>query len=148
MTTRALQIRNDDPDNLRTELLEGLRVFNEAVAGPYRDEPLALSIRDDDGVLIGGLTGLFYWNMLQVHLLWVAEEHRHSRCGTALLSRAEEIAMHRGCEVIYLDTYTFQAPGFYRKQGYTALGSMPDAPKGFETTWFTKRLNRDSNPAD
>ena len=63
-------------------------------------------------------------------------------CGTALLSRAEDIARERGCEVIFLDTYTFQAPGFYRKRGYTALGSMTDAPKGFETMWFAKRLHR------
>jgi len=135
-------VRSDpDPERLRAELSEGLRVFNEAAAGPYHDAPLSLSVRDDKGALIGGLSGLFYWNVLHVHQLWVAEHHRHAGCGTALLSRAEEIATERGCDVIFLDTYTFQAPGFYRKRGYTALGSMTDAPKGFETMWFAKRLN-------
>lgn len=141
MTDRAFQILNDDADRLKAELLEGLRQFNEAAAGPYHDEPLALAVRDDKGVLIGGLSGLFYWNMLHVHLLWVDQSHRHSGYGTALLARAEDVAMKRGCEVIYLETYTFQAPNFYRRRGYTSLGSMADAPKGFETTWFVKRLS-------
>lgn len=136
-------VRSDpDPERLKAELLEGLRVFNEAAAGPYHDVPLSLSVRDDEGVLIGGLSGLFYWNMLHVDLLWVAADHRHAGWGSALLSRAEDVAMERGCDVIYLFTYAFQAPGFYRKRGYTALGSMTDAPRGFETAWFAKRLNR------
>lgn len=129
-----------DPQRLTAELLEGLRIFNEAVAGPYNDQPLSLSIRRRDGTLIGGLTGLFYWNMLHVHLLWVDERHRRSGYGSALLTRAEQIAAERDCEVIYLDTYAFQAPGFYTKHGYTAVGNLKDAPKGFETTWFAKRL--------
>ena len=57
-----------------------------------------------------------------------------------MLSRAEQIAAERGCEVIFLDTYTFQAPGFYTKYGYTSFGKLNDAPKGFDTTWFAKRL--------
>ena len=104
------------------------------------DQALSLSIRHHDGTLIGGLSGLFYWNMLHVHLLWVDERHRRDGCGSALLSRAEQIATERGCDVIFLDTYTFQAPGFYMKCGYTSLGKLSDAPKGFDTTWFAKRL--------
>jgi GNAT superfamily N-acetyltransferase len=138
----SFRILNDDADRLKAELLEGLKQFNEAAAGPYHDEALALAVRDDQGVLIGGLSGLFYWNMLHVHLLWVDERHRRTGCGTALLARAEDVAVERGCDVIFLETYTFQAPGFYRKRGYTSLGSLADAPKGFETTWFAKRLNR------
>jgi GNAT superfamily N-acetyltransferase len=133
----------DNQDKLSAELEEGLRVFNEAVAGPYHAEPLALSVRDTDGMLIGGLSGLFYWNMLHIRLLWVDERYRRVGCGGALLSRAEEFAIKRGCEIVYLDTYSFQAPGFYRKRGYTALGTLSDAPRGFDTTWFAKRLNRE-----
>jgi GNAT superfamily N-acetyltransferase len=100
-----LAVQSDpDPERLKTELLEGLREFNEAAAGRYKDQPLSPSIRLPDGTLIGGLSGLFYWNMLHVHLLWVDERHRRGGCGSALLSRAEQIATERGCEVIFLDT--------------------------------------------
>ena len=72
-----LAIQSDpDHERLTAELLEGLRKFNEAAAGRYNDQTLSLSIRDHYGTLIGGLSGLFYWNMLHVHLLWVDDRHR------------------------------------------------------------------------
>jgi GNAT superfamily N-acetyltransferase len=140
MAERTYQILSENPDTLRAELLEGLRVFNEGVAGPYNLQPLSLAIRNDDGALIGGLVGLFYWNMLNVDLLWVAQNHRRGGCGTALLTRAERMAAELGCEVIYLATYTFQAPDFYTKRGYAPVGMLNDAPKGFATMWFAKRI--------
>jgi GNAT superfamily N-acetyltransferase len=130
----------ESPDILKKQLLEGLKLFNERAAGPYNDQPLSLAVRNHDGTLIGGLIGLFYWNMLHVDLLWVDDDHRRSGCGTALLARAEEVAAQRGCEVIFLNTYGFQAPGFYAKRGYTAFGVLTDAPKSSDTTWFAKRL--------
>jgi len=125
---------------LRDQVLEGLRVFNEATAGPYNLHHVCLAVRSNEGALIGGLVGLCYWNMLHVDLLWVADAHRRSGCGTALLRRAEEIAAQRGCGVVYLSTYSFQAPEFYRKQGYQAFGTLKDVPNGFVTEWFAKRL--------
>ena len=98
-------------------------------------------MRADDGSLIAGLVGLCYWNMLHVDVLWVAPAHRRSGCGGALLRRAEEFAFEHGCDVVYLSTYSFQAPGFYRKQGYEAWGVLEYAPAGFSTTGFSKRLS-------
>ncbi|PYR81925.1 MAG: hypothetical protein DMF87_03620 [Acidobacteria bacterium] len=31
------------------------------------------------------------------------------------MQRAEQIALERGCELVYLATYSFQAPEFYSK---------------------------------
>jgi GNAT superfamily N-acetyltransferase len=58
--------------------------------------------------------------MLHVDLLWLAPAPRRSGCGSALLRRAEEFAVEHGCDVVYLSTFSFQAPGSYRKQGYEA----------------------------
>ena len=127
-------------DSLREEVLEGLRVFNEGTAGSYRIHQVRLAIRADDGSLIAGLLGLCYWNILHVDLLWVDPEHRRAGCGKALLQRAEEIALERGCNVVYLFTYSFQAPVFYKKQGYEVFGTLENAPAEFSTTWFAKHL--------
>ena len=36
-----------------------------------------------------------------------------------MLTEFEKEAGARGCTLIYLDTFTFQAPGFYEKLGYS-----------------------------
>jgi len=136
------RISVEDGDLLREQVVEGLNVFNEAAAGPYNIQHVHLAIRGDDGSLAAGLVGLCYWNMLHVDLLWVAPTHRLSGCGAALLRRAEQIATEHGCDVVYLSTYAFQAPGFYQKQGYEAFGTLQDAPQGFSFQWFSKRLPR------
>jgi GNAT superfamily N-acetyltransferase len=121
-------------------VLEGLMVFNHEIAGPSDLQHVGLAMRAEDGSLMAGLVGLCYWNMLRIDLLWVAPTHRRAGCGTALLQRAEQVAIERGCELVFLSTYSFQAPEFYRKHGYRAFGVLENAPAGFSTTWFSKRF--------
>ncbi|WP_272899885.1 GNAT family N-acetyltransferase [Tolypothrix bouteillei] len=45
------------------------------------------------------------------------ESFRGEGYGDALLATAEQEAVKRGCQYVYLDTFSFQAPEFYRKQG-------------------------------
>ena len=141
MSQMSRQITVEQGDALREEVLEGLRVFNEEAVGPYDIQHVRLAMRADDGTLLAGLVGMCYWNMLHVDLLWVAPTYRHAGCGTALLKRAEQIAIDRGCDLVYLSTYSFQAPEFYRKQGYQPCGRLENGPAGFFTTWFSKRLD-------
>ena len=58
------------------------------------------------------------------------------------MGRAEQIAEERACEVVFLNTMTFQAPGFYSKLGYKVFGELTDAPRGYGRLWFCKRLRR------
>jgi GNAT superfamily N-acetyltransferase len=70
----------------------------------------------------------------------VDEAHRRQGLGAALLHAAEDEARRRGCIGAYVDTYSFQAPGFYARQGYTAFARLEDLPPGGFRTWFAKRL--------
>jgi len=56
------------------------------------------------------------------------------------LRQAEQIARNRGCVGVYLDTFSFQAPGFYRKQGYKKIGQLAGLPPGSARIWFSKAL--------
>jgi len=53
-----------------------------------------------------------------VELLFVPPELRSQALDARLLARAEAVARAKSCTGIWLDTYSFQAPGFYLKQGY------------------------------
>ena len=56
---------------------------------------------------------------------------------------AEQEALARGCRGVYLDTFSFQAPGFYRKQGYTEFGELEGIPPGHSHYFFRKLLRTD-----
>ena len=60
--------------------------------------------------------------------------------GAQLLQTAEQIAVERGCVGIWLDTFSFQAPSFYGRHGYTVFGTLHDHPRGKRHFFLTKLL--------
>ncbi|GGX92070.1 N-acetyltransferase [Streptomyces fructofermentans] len=106
-----------------------------------REVPLHVWALDDSGDLAGGLVGHTWASWLHVALLWVADPHRGSGLGSHLLSRAEHLARaEHGCLHARLETWDFQAPDFYRKQGYEVVCVIPGYPPGITEYTLTKRL--------
>lgn len=136
-----LAIENDNANAVAAEIGSRLRGFNEDQAGPLKYERLVLSIRDDDGVLLAGLSADFHWNCMYLDVLWVEPKHRKKGLGSSLLRQAERIAKERSYELIYLSTFQFQAPGFYAKHGYSLVGKLPGVPRNSSRQWFSKVLN-------
>lgn len=132
---------DESPDPaLRDAILKPLRAFNDGHIGPLKPEQLAIALRDDSGAVRGGLWGVSVAGWLYVDLLVVPEEFRGQGLGSQLLREAEDVARKRGCTGLWLHTGTFQAPGFYEKQGFTAFGTIPDYPPGHDTIYYLKRL--------
>ena len=46
------------------------------------------------------------------------------------MEMAEHAAREKGCVGIWLDTFDFQAPEFYKRHGYTAFGQVEDFRRG------------------
>ena len=124
----------------KAELDARLTEFNESHLGPRNRTEVGLSIRDDAGQLVAGLSGEFFWNVLHVDLIWVDQRYRRQGYGRLLLQRAENLARARRSDVVYLSTFDFQAPAFYTALGYGVIGDLPDVPKGSRRLWFAKRL--------
>ncbi len=55
----------------------------------------------------------------------------------------ERRAIERGCHSAWVDTFSFQAPGFYRELGYEAFGEL-DYPPEHKRFFLKKRLTRAS----
>jgi GNAT superfamily N-acetyltransferase len=108
----------------------------------HEDEvPLEVWAFDAAGELAGGLTAFTWARWLHVDLLWVAAPHRSTGLGTRLLAEAERSAREeRGCGWARLETWDFQAPGFYRRRGYEVVGRMDDYPPGATEFILTKPL--------
>ena len=120
-------------------LLNGLEAFNECRwPGHQKWRPLAVFARGRESI-IAGLAGETYSGWLFIKYLWVSDALRGRRIGRALISAAEGRALERGCHSACVDTFSFQAPGFYRKLGYEAFGELL-YPPDFKRIFFQKRL--------
>ena len=123
------------------ELWAGLIRFNRKQAGPLRYTRAVLGVRDVRGRLIGGLILQSYWKESYVELLWLSEKARRLGIGRRLVQEAERRARRRGSLLMHLNTYSFQAPGFYEKQGFKRFGGMEGSPRGASRHFYVKRLD-------
>jgi GNAT superfamily N-acetyltransferase len=120
----------DAPFDLLKVLGEGNNEFNMAATG-FRDyRPVALLLRDDAGVIRGGIWGWVWAQWLYVANLFVEERVRGRGWGAQLLAAAEDEARLAGARNAYLETYSFQARPFYEARGYEVTGEIKDLPPG------------------
>ena len=97
--------------------------------------------RDADGGVQGGAFCSIAFLWVRIDLLVVAPEWRGKGIGSALVADAERRGTEAGCRYSYVDTVTFQAPGFYAKQGYREVGRVPNWTSfGHDKVIFVKDL--------
>ena len=132
---------NTTPTKFEIDLIrESLKHYNISRVGEDGHTPLNIVEHDVDGAVIGGIIGGTYWGWMYVDILWVHEDHRGKGIGSQLLAEAEQEAVRRGCHHVLLDTMSWQAPEFYRKQGYEVIGILPDIPTGHQKYLLMKAL--------
>jgi GNAT superfamily N-acetyltransferase len=136
----APEILLEHDEAVAAELAAALTAWNERKGGTRNTYRFNLTIRGEKGELIAGLTGDVFWTILYVAVLWVAEQHRGKGFGRALLARAEQVAKEHSCEVVFLTTMQFQAPGFYAKCGYASFGTLPSSTESLTRHWMSKRV--------
>ncbi|MPM76360.1 Acetyltransferase [bioreactor metagenome] len=121
-------------------ILKGLLEYNLARIEDKNPRDLGIYLQDNAGQKIAGLIGSTHGNWLLIKFLWVSEELRGQNIGSSILSQAEKIAKERGCKYSFLDTFSFQAPEFYRKHGYKEAFVLENYPVVGKRHYFTKTL--------
>ena len=122
-----------------SEIYEMLRAYNRAKRERSEDVPLGIFV-EEDGRKLAGLTGEIFGNWLMIKYLFVDESLRGRGVGRSLMERAEAEAKARGAKYAFVDTFSFQAPGFYRKLGYKEVFTLTEYPYTGSRTYFTKEL--------
>ena len=118
-----------------------LRAFNYQRVGEYpQPQPVRLNVKDADGALLGGLRAFVAMHWLRIDILWVAEAARGQGLGSQLLAQAEAQARTLGAIGCALETFDWQAPGFYRKHGYEEAGRIDHYIAGRTLFTMTKRF--------
>ena len=120
-------------------VLGGLIGYNNEKLGKQKYKRIAVSLRER-GEIVGGIVGEVWTNVLFIQLFWIEQKLRGKDYGTKLIGAIEDEARRFGATRSYVDTMSFQAPGFYRSCGYQEFGSIDGYPRGVTRHWLTKSL--------
>jgi GNAT superfamily N-acetyltransferase len=113
---------------LDQRLDDELSAYN-AAATPDVAPAAELTVRiEDGGELIAGVSGWTWGEAAGIGMTWVHEDHRRSGAGASLLQAFEAEARRRGCDHVFVSSFTFQAPEFYRRNGYVETFRWDSVP--------------------
>lgn len=136
-----MEVSFDVSEHEREAILKPLVAYNRSHTGEMPFETVGILLRDPaTQAVVGGLYGKISCGWLFIELLSIPDALRTQGTGTRLMQTAEALARQKSCVGIWLDTFSFQAPGFYRKLGFSEFGHIADYPPGHQRHFFQKRL--------
>ena len=136
-----MQVRLEKTESQTSQILGDLiRSYNRSKREVAESEPLNLYVEDEHGEIMAGLVAETFGNWLEIEYLFVKEDLRGQGIGSQLLHQAESEAKMRNCRFAFVNTYQFQAPAFYQKQGYKEVFILKDYPYTGQRHYYQKDL--------
>ncbi len=102
--------------------------------------PIRIFIKNNTDETVGGVFGELFGGWLYVSILWVAKSLRNRGLGTKLMNAIETEAVKLGCTNVHLETFSFEAPHFYKRLGYEVFAELDNYPKGYSKHFLKKQL--------
>ena len=125
---------------LRLQIEALLAAFNASTVGSSQWRPLVIPLKGEADGVCGGLCGSTYYGWLNIELLFIPDVMRNRGFGSRLVTAAETEAFARGCRGAWVDTFEFQAKGFYERLGYAVFGELNEYPAGHARFYLQKSL--------
>lgn len=136
-----VHLQKIDPESLRIALEKFFSEQKAEVGIEDLPEKLLAYAALDQDTIVGGILAKQSYESIYINLLAVDPAYRERRLGSQLMKKMEEVAMEEGIIQITLTTMSYQALGFYQKQGYTIFGTLEDMPmRGVTKYYLNKRL--------
>ena len=136
-----MQVRLENTESQKSQIIGDLiRSYNRSKREVAESEPLNLYVEDEHGEIMAGLVAETFGNWLEIEYLFVKEDLRGQGIGSQLLHQAESEAKKRNCRFAFVNTYQFQAPAFYKKQGYKKVFTLKDYPYTGQRHYYQKDL--------
>ena len=136
---------DDEVEKLVEEKLDEIDDEMVDLEDEIEEEELVFKIENEDGEMIAGcILDIDSWMIADLDILWVDERYRKRGLGSALIRQAEKAAKERGCYLMTLGTFDFQAKPLYLKHGFSVCGTIPNWPTGQENYCMRKLLDEPS----
>jgi N-acetylglutamate synthase-like GNAT family acetyltransferase len=119
----------------------GLDAFNRSAADFASIKKLACFARALSGAVVAGAVGRYWGEACELQQIWVRDDLRRSGIGTKLVHAFAQHARVHGCKLLYLETFSFQAPDFYRRLGFDVGCELPGFPGGMSKLIMKKALD-------
>jgi GNAT superfamily N-acetyltransferase len=103
------------------------------------DDVFTVVLHDEARSLRGGARGVVRMGALEIRTLWLDEDLRQRGLGEKIVRAAEDEGRRRGARAALLDTYDFQARGFYERLGYLCFAFF-DFPDGVKRFYMSRTL--------
>lgn len=145
-----ITIKRDNDESVKKQIDNNLCAFNREYCewfnqsaksneNEYAENEQNFIVYDDDKV-VGGAIGLIKYKWYFLDLLYIDEKYRGKDIGTKLLEQIEKFARKENLIGIRMETWNFQARGFYEKNGYNVFGEIKDCPPGTIDYFLKKEL--------
>jgi len=123
MNNFKLEITDREPNKKDAKIIKaGMLAYHKSKGHPRKTEYFSIFVKDDNCRVLGAIVVSFLWNGMHIDTLWVDESIRSQGWGRKL------------------DTFTWQAPEFYKKLGYKEFGKVENFPEGNSLIYYKKEL--------
>lgn len=141
----SIQIQQEPlTEALKQEVYRGFSRHSIEMTGfDEKHEPIAF-VANSNGTLVGAVVVEIFWGAFHVKYLYVHENHRGQDLGKRLMKEALSYGQANQCPFAFVETMSFQAPGFYQKMGFQIEFTRPGYAHGTSFHYLRKEL-RSSN---
>ena len=141
-TFRLVVEESPDPADLAL-LEERVAAAATLAAGTGDDQEFGIFLRDEEGRVLAGISGITWGGCCELQAMWVDEPLRGRGLARALMAGAEAEARRRGCALVAFHAYDLLARGLYERLGYETVAVMEGFPAGSAARWYRKDLGPD-----
>ena len=105
-----------------------MSILTDEVKQPM--EEVSLVVKNEEGKIFGGVTGTMYFYHLHIDFYGLINQFVMTVMVANFYIKLKKLRRKKECRLILLDSFSFQAPEFYKKHGYREYGVVEDHPKG------------------
>lgn len=102
-------------------------------------KPYSYCVKSNNVIIAAG-RGSIFGSDCNITEIIINEEYRNKGLGKKILGKIEDLAKKSNCSRIMVDTYQYQAPNFYLKNGFIEIERIENYRNEYARIFFEKKI--------